>query len=141
VQEAHRKLRTNLFRWLVTERPQNLITGPLIYGMILPLLMLDACVSFYQWSCFPSMASPRCAGPTTSSSTDATSAISTSSKSFTAPIASTATGHDLHGRDTGPHGTVLLPDKTCPQDPGVHSRYKRSWNTVKPTPMRPKLEE
>ena len=37
----------------MTDRPQNLITGPLIYGMIVPLLMLDACVSFYQWSCFP----------------------------------------------------------------------------------------
>ena len=51
--EAHRKLRKNLFRWLVTDRPQNLITGPLIYGMAIPLLMLDACVSFYQWACFP----------------------------------------------------------------------------------------
>jgi len=43
----------NFFRWLVTDRPQNLITGPLIYGMEIPLLMLDACVSFYQWACFP----------------------------------------------------------------------------------------
>lgn len=53
VKQAHRKLKTNLFRWLVTDRPQNLITGPLIYGMIVPLLLLDACVSFYQWACFP----------------------------------------------------------------------------------------
>ena len=52
VREAHRKLKMNFFRWLVTDPPQNLITGPLIYGMILPLLMLDACVSFYQWACF-----------------------------------------------------------------------------------------
>ncbi|NMM11353.1 MAG: hypothetical protein HHJ16_13915 [Polaromonas sp.] len=53
VKEAHRKLKTNVFRWLVTDRPQNLITGPLIYGMVVPLLMLDICVSFYQWTCFP----------------------------------------------------------------------------------------
>lgn len=53
VGQAHRKLKTNFFRWLVTNRPQNLITGPLIYGMVIPLLMLDACVSFYQWTCFP----------------------------------------------------------------------------------------
>jgi hypothetical protein len=53
VKQAHRKLKTNLFRWLVTDRPRNLITGPLIYGMIIPLLLLDACVSFYQWVCFP----------------------------------------------------------------------------------------
>ena len=50
---AHRKLKKNFFRWLVTNRPQNLVTGPIISSMILPLMMLDLCVSFYQWSCFP----------------------------------------------------------------------------------------
>jgi hypothetical protein len=53
VRDAHRKLKTNFFRWLVTNRPQNLITGPLIYGMAIPLLLIDACVSLYQWTCFP----------------------------------------------------------------------------------------
>jgi len=53
VRDAHRKLKTNVFRWLVTNRPQNLLTGPLIYGMVVPLLMLDLCVSFYHWACFP----------------------------------------------------------------------------------------
>jgi hypothetical protein len=53
VKEAHRKLKTNVFRWLVTNRPQNLITGPIIYGMVIPLMMLDLFVSFYQWVCFP----------------------------------------------------------------------------------------
>ena len=50
---AHRKLKTNFFRWLVTNRPQNLITGPIIYGMVLPLMLLDFFVSFYQFTCFP----------------------------------------------------------------------------------------
>lgn len=53
VKEAHRQLKTSFFRWLVAYRPQNLITGPIIYGMAIPLLMMDACVSFYQWACFP----------------------------------------------------------------------------------------
>ena len=53
VKAAHLKLKKNFFRWLVTDRPQNLITGPIIYAMILPLMMLDICVSFYQWACFP----------------------------------------------------------------------------------------
>ncbi|WP_088283083.1 hypothetical protein [Ideonella sp. A 288] len=53
VRDAHRKLRKGFFRWLVNNRPQNLITGPIIYGMALPLLMLDLFVSFYQWACFP----------------------------------------------------------------------------------------
>lgn len=53
IKHAHRRLKTGFFRWLVTNRPQNLITGPIIYGMIVPLLMLDLCVSLYQWTCFP----------------------------------------------------------------------------------------
>ena len=53
VRQAHRKLKTGVLRWLVRDRPQNLITGPLIYGMAVPLLMLDLCVSIYQWVCFP----------------------------------------------------------------------------------------
>ena len=53
VAQAHKKLKKNFFRWLVTDRPQNLITGPIIYAMALPLLMLDVCVTFYQWACFP----------------------------------------------------------------------------------------
>ena len=53
VSQAHRKLKTGVLRWLVRDRPQNLITGPLIYGMAVPLLMLDLCVSIYQWVCFP----------------------------------------------------------------------------------------
>ena len=52
VKAAHQKLRKNFFQWLVTNRPQNLITGPIIYSMIFPLMLLDLCVSFYQWSCF-----------------------------------------------------------------------------------------
>jgi hypothetical protein len=53
IKEAHLKLKKNFFRWLVTNRPQNLITGPIIYGMVIPLMMLDLFVSLYQWSCFP----------------------------------------------------------------------------------------
>lgn len=51
--ESHRRLRSGFFHWLVTNRPQNLITGPIIYSMIVPLAFLDLCVSFYQATCFP----------------------------------------------------------------------------------------
>ncbi len=53
VKAAHKKLKTGFFRWVVTNRPQNLITGPVIYAMIFPLMMLDLCVTLYQWICFP----------------------------------------------------------------------------------------
>lgn len=53
IREAHLRLKTGFFRWLVTFRPQNLITGPIIYSMIVPMAILDLAVSFYQATCFP----------------------------------------------------------------------------------------
>lgn len=52
VQAAHRRLKVGVLRWL-GYRPLNLLTGPIIYGMVLPLALLDLCVSFYQYACFP----------------------------------------------------------------------------------------
>lgn len=37
----------------------NLITGPIIYIMILPIFLLDLFVSFYQWTCFPVYGIPK----------------------------------------------------------------------------------
>lgn len=48
-----------LFALIKRSRPVNLITGPIIYSMILPIGLLDLCVSFYQWSCFPIYGIPK----------------------------------------------------------------------------------
>ncbi len=53
VHQTHLRLKSGFFHWLVAYRPQNLITGPIIYSMIVPMLILDLCVSFYQATCFP----------------------------------------------------------------------------------------
>jgi hypothetical protein len=53
IKQTHRKLKRSFFRWLVTDRPQNLITGPIIYLMIIPLLVTDLFITFYQLTCFP----------------------------------------------------------------------------------------
>ena len=53
IKQTHQQLKTSFFRWLVTNRPQNLITGPIIYSMIVPLLIADLFISFYQLTCFP----------------------------------------------------------------------------------------
>lgn len=37
----------------------NLITGPIIYSMVFPIMLLDLCVSFYQWTCFPIYGIPK----------------------------------------------------------------------------------
>ena len=59
IREAHGRLKTGFIHWLVTYRPQNLITGPIIYGMIVPLAILDLFVSFYQATCFPIYVVPK----------------------------------------------------------------------------------
>jgi hypothetical protein len=53
IQQAHARLKMGFFHWLVTNRPQNLLTGPIIYSMLIPLVILDLFVSFYQVTCFP----------------------------------------------------------------------------------------
>lgn len=53
IKQTHLKLKKNFFKWLVTDRPQNLITGPIIYAMIIPLVITDLFVTFYQLTCFP----------------------------------------------------------------------------------------
>jgi hypothetical protein len=53
VRQTHRRIKTGVFQWLVSNRPQNFITGPVIYSMILPLLVLDLSVTLYQATCFP----------------------------------------------------------------------------------------
>lgn len=53
IREAHLRLRMGVFRWFLTVRPQNFLTMPVIYGMIVPLVLVDLCVSFYQAVCFP----------------------------------------------------------------------------------------
>ena len=53
IKQTHHKLKKNFFRWLVTDRPQNLITGPIIYSMIIPLLVTGLFITFYQLTCFP----------------------------------------------------------------------------------------
>lgn len=53
VEEAHRRLKMGIFRWLVAGRPQNLLTAPVIYGMAIPLFLLDLCVTLFQATCFP----------------------------------------------------------------------------------------
>ena len=53
VRAAHARLKRKVSRWLVTDRPQNLLTGPIIYFMIIPMVLLDLTVTLYQALSFP----------------------------------------------------------------------------------------
>jgi hypothetical protein len=52
VHEANRKLKMDLLPWFRDSRPRNLLSAPLIYGMIFPFVFLDCCVSIYHAICF-----------------------------------------------------------------------------------------
>ena len=53
MKETHRRLKRGILRWIVTDRPQNFLTAPVIYSLIVPMVVLDLFVSAYQAICFP----------------------------------------------------------------------------------------
>jgi len=52
IREAHKKLKTSLFYWFITISPKHLISGPFIYGLMIPLVIFDLGISSYQMICF-----------------------------------------------------------------------------------------
>lgn len=59
VEAAHRRLRVGLWRFLRRSEPRNVVTAPVVYGMLVPLVLLDAAVTVYQTLCFPLYRIPR----------------------------------------------------------------------------------
>ena len=50
---AQRRLKIGLLRWFKESRPQNVLSAPVIYSMIVPLGILDLFLVLYQMLCFP----------------------------------------------------------------------------------------
>ena len=59
LREAHRRLRMRLGRWLRESQPRNVASSPFIYGMIVPLAVLDLGLTLYQAVCFPLFRIPK----------------------------------------------------------------------------------
>jgi hypothetical protein len=53
IKRFHQQLKTGIWRWLFGVHPLNIITAPIIYSMIVPLIMVDILVNLYQTCCFP----------------------------------------------------------------------------------------
>lgn len=53
IKETHVRLKMGIFHWFLTVRPQNYLTMPIIYSMIIPLVLFDLFVTVYQATCFP----------------------------------------------------------------------------------------
>lgn len=59
VLEAHRRLKTGWLRYLLATPMRHLVTAPVIYVMIVPLVLLDLGVTLYQFLCFGAYRIPR----------------------------------------------------------------------------------
>lgn len=59
VRERHRKARVRLLTFLAATRPMVVLTAPVIYSLIVPLVLLDLFVAVYQQVCFRAYGIPR----------------------------------------------------------------------------------
>lgn len=50
--DAHRKLKVGMLQFIRHVKPSTLITLPFIYGLTIPLILLDLMASLYQGVCF-----------------------------------------------------------------------------------------
>jgi len=58
IHELHRKYRTGILPYIIKAKPVHVLTAPVIYSVIFPLLLLDLFVTFYQQICFRLFAIP-----------------------------------------------------------------------------------
>jgi hypothetical protein len=55
----HRELKIKLARYLLNARPLVVLTSPVIYSLIIPIVMLDLWMTIYQAVCFPIYGIPK----------------------------------------------------------------------------------
>lgn len=53
LRRAQKRLKQSIPSYLLESRPLNLLAAPVIYSMIVPIALLDAWITLYQWLCFP----------------------------------------------------------------------------------------
>jgi hypothetical protein len=58
-QHVQRRLRPSLATYIREGSPLNLLTVPLVYSLVLPIVLLDVWVTAYQRVCFPVYGIPR----------------------------------------------------------------------------------
>lgn len=59
IAELHKKLSGSLFRYITRASIFSILCAPIIYGMIIPGLLLDLSLCVYQGICFPIYGIPR----------------------------------------------------------------------------------
>lgn len=59
VRAQQARFKMGLVKYVFHSKIRHLLSAPFIYSMIFPLLLLDVCVTTYQWICFPLYKIPR----------------------------------------------------------------------------------
>lgn len=59
VLRMHRAIKTQLARYIIDANPLVILTAPVIYSMIVPIVLLDLTVMAYQAICFPVYGIPK----------------------------------------------------------------------------------
>ena len=57
--DEHKALRKSIYQFLAEASPMAFVVAPVIYSMIIPAILLDLFVSFYQMVCFPVYGIPK----------------------------------------------------------------------------------
>ena len=57
--QAQQQLKIGLIRFIRKSQPRNILSAPVIYSMIIPVVLLDIWVTLYQAICFPLYRSPK----------------------------------------------------------------------------------
>lgn len=57
--KTHKKLRENVFKYVLTANVRNVLSMPFIYSMIIPAVILDIFITTYQFFAFPLYGIPR----------------------------------------------------------------------------------
>lgn len=52
IEDAHRRLKKTVFRFLLDSKIRNVLSAPFIYSMIIPFVILDLSITLYQHICF-----------------------------------------------------------------------------------------
>lgn len=53
VLEQQMRFKTGLFQYLTQADLRHVLSAPIIYSLIVPMVALDAALTLYQWLCFP----------------------------------------------------------------------------------------
>jgi hypothetical protein len=53
IRKAQQQLKTGIFSFILQSQPRNVISAPVVYSIIFPLILLDIWITLYQAICFP----------------------------------------------------------------------------------------